>query len=296
MHNILLLGGVIYDKILTIDTYPAPGSDTLITSEKIIPAGCALNTAVTMKSFGMNPYVVGMIGREDDAEIIQYMQQLHLSTDAIHMTDKGNAGYCITMVDPAAERTFFTMKGVEYLFDEQMIPQDVNFSSIYLTGYFLLEHKQAVTILNYLSTCDIPIFLDPGVLISKLDRDLLQQLLSLCYAITPNEQEYELLQGFDINSIPLIIQKRGKGNITAKQGKEIYSCFPYDVKTIDTTGAGDCFVGALMSELLKKKTLSASLKTAVAAASFMTTVQGPHTLFNLKEIRKIEEHTRELRL
>ena len=73
MQNILLLGGIIFDKILTVSSYPPPGADTLINSERIVPAGCALNTAITLKSFGLQPFVLSTVGVDDYCEITEYM-------------------------------------------------------------------------------------------------------------------------------------------------------------------------------------------------------------------------------
>jgi sugar/nucleoside kinase (ribokinase family) len=295
MREVLLLGGVIFDKILTIASYPPSGSDTLITSEKIIPSGCALNTAVTLRSYGLRPHIVGTIGAADREDITGYMQSLGLPTDAIRSSDAGETGYCLTMVDPDAERTFFTKKGVESIFSEKAIPGDASFGMVYLTGYYLLEPRQAELVCAYLKTVDVPIIFDPGVLVSEIDEKLLQEILHLCYAITPNEIEYELLHSFDLSRIQLFIVKRGKGKITATFHDERYTCYPYDVETVDTTGAGDCFVGTLIAQLLGNKPLATVLQTASAAASYMTTIQGPHALFDPEEIDAIRDTTRELR-
>jgi sugar/nucleoside kinase (ribokinase family) len=295
MREVLLLGGVIFDKILTIASYPPPGSDTLITSEKIIPSGCALNTAVTLRSYGIRPHIVGTIGEADKKDITGYMQRLGLPTDGITTTDAGETGYCLTMVDPDAERTFFTKKGVESLFSVEAIPGNTAFGMIYLTGYYLLEPQQAEMVSAYLNTVDAPIIFDPGVLVSEIDQKLLQEILNRCYAITPNETEYELLHSFDLSRIQLIVVKRGKGAITTTFRDQRYTCYPYDVNTIDTTGAGDCFVGTLIAQLLEDRPLLTALQTASAAASYMTTIHGPHARFDPDEIETIRDTTRELR-
>ncbi len=295
MHSILLLGGIMFDKILTVSSYPSPGSDTLITSERTIPSGCALNTAFTLKSFGADPHVLSSAGEEDIGVIRAYMDRAGLPTDALAVTQEGKTGYCLTVVDPEAERTFFTRKGIESLFVRSMIPQQVEFSSVYLTGYFLLDPLRIQDILGYLRSCEVPIYFDPGVLIGEIDPILLQKVLDLCYAITPNEKEYEILKDFNLEHIQLIVQKRGKGIITAAKGGETYTCYPYDVDTIDTTGAGDCFIGTLMVQTLEGVPLGEALKTASAAASYMTTVSGPHSLFENEDVMEIRNHARELR-
>ncbi len=295
MHSVLLLGGVIFDKILTVEAYPASGEDTIITSENIIPSGCSLNTAVTMKSFHLEPYIVGTIGKEGSEDILSYLKERDLPPDAIRITESGETGYCLTVVDPSGERTFFTKKGAETSFEESMIPS-LNYSAIYLTGYFLLDRMQAEKVLAYLRTCSAPIFFDPGVLISQVEKPLLQSILDLCYAITPNEREYELLEEYNLENIELIIIKRGKGRITAESKEGSFTCYPYDVPTVDTTGAGDCFIGTLIAKLLEGTSFIEALRMSSAAASYMTGIQGPHTLFDPADIRKIRETTQELRL
>ena len=223
------------------------------------------------------------------------MHERGLPIDAVRKSEQGSTGYCLTIVDQNAERTFFTKKGVESLFDASIIPRIEYFSSIYLTGYFLLEHTQIERVLHYLRTCDVPIYFDPGVLIGEIHPDLLQQILDLCYAVTPNEKEFKMLKNFNLGHVEIIIQKRGKGIITAmKKGKE-YTSYPYDVATVDTTGAGDCFIGAFMAQTLEGAPLDDALKIASAAASYMTTVTGPHQLFDRDDIIRIRNHSQELR-
>ncbi len=295
MHNILLLGGVIFDRILTVDTYPVPGGDTFITSESTIPSGCALNTAITLRSYQQKPYIVSAVGTADDESISEYMSRFHLPHDCIRTVDTERTGYCITMVDQDGERTFFTSKGVESIFSSDMIPADIDFAAVYLTGYFLLDPSYASDILTYLKQCTAPIFFDPGVLIDAIDPVYLQQVLDLCYAVTPNEKEWELLGSFNLDKIPLVIQKRGKGKITVSQGDRVYVCYPFEVDTVDTTGAGDCFIGAFIAQYLEGKDLQNSLETASAAASYMTSLKGPHGMFDPENIENIRKHRRELR-
>ena len=108
--------------------------------------------------------------------------------------------------------------------------------------------------------------------------------------LTPNESEASALSGIDVVSISSArraafeLQKRGcrnvvvtlggKGAVALDEKGHFYHVPSFNVKVIDTTGAGDAFNGALALALGERRSLEDAIVFASAAAALSVTRVG----------------------
>jgi hypothetical protein len=72
-------------------------------------------------------------------------------------------------------------------------------------------------------------------------------------------------------------------------GQSFIKVDSYDVNVVDTTGAGDCFIGGLLYSLYDKgNSISDSLKFASASAAIKCTKYGPRSIASYDEVMAIE--------
>jgi ribokinase len=123
--------------------------------------------------------------------------------------------------------------------------------------------------------------------------------------IIPNEIEAEMITGissksenFDQEVINYFLS-RGVKEVIITKGchgsvygnlRELVYVDPYNVEVVDTTGAGDAFVGAIACEVAKGRTVKNSLKFATASSALAVTKFGaqssmPH-YFEVEEFLK----------
>lgn len=312
--DILVLGGLIYDRFLRIPEYPAPGLDAIIEEELEVPGGCALNAAVVMRALGTLPHIVSAIGSgvrtgSGDASgpgirtetghsgLEAYLYDHGLPTDCLRRDKDSRSGYCITFVDEGGERTFFTKKGLESHFDPSMVPGELHdgLAAVFLTGYYLLDPENDEKVASFLESLSVPLFFDPGALAGEIRPEVLRRVLHKAYCVTPNEYEYGLLEPRLPQDLPLLVLKKGiEGAVAIFQEKE-YTAFPYNVKSVDTTGAGDAFAGGLIAALVQGAELPRALKVASACGSLATTAPGPHAFFTGEEVNSLIQKNQELR-
>ena len=105
----------------------------------------------------------------------------------------------------------------------------------------------------------------------------------------PNENEFEVISGMELNDENLI---KFKNDITcelivtlgekgaALVGEDNISYFEApEVNAIDTTGAGDAFIGAFAFGLSSSKSVDESIKLAVERASLSVTKKGTQSSY-----------------
>jgi ribokinase len=119
-------------------------------------------------------------------------------------------------------------------------------------------------------------------------------LLERADLILPNETELELLTGkpvgtlLEVKAAAQILLERGakavivtlgdRGALHVTAGSAVHHQ-PRPVKAFDSTGAGDAFIGALISRLVHEPDLGKAIEFANAAAAISVTRAGTQTSF-----------------
>lgn len=303
-ENVLILGGIIIDQYLMIDSFPNREADVLITDSFEHVGGCAINVGTTLKNLGMVPHVVSVLGEDNwGRKIYDYLVAEQFPTDSIRRMPQHETGYCITMVEGSGARTFFTYKGCESNFYPDMVDNEMmsQISHVYLTGYFLLDPlytSDIVSLVERLKNQGATVLFDPCALVDQISPDVLTSIIHLSDIVTPNVNEMEKMKrvlSVDSN-ITQWLHDRGVGVIAQKmgnQGVEVWTeerhfhVPSYNVLSRDTTGAGDSFAGGLIYGLVQQFDIEKSFKFACACGALTTTMVGPHAHFTLDDVLNV---------
>ena len=119
----------------------------------------------------------------------------------------------------------------------------------------------------------------------KLDEEFLEYLNWLI----PNEIEFEVISGMEVNDENLINFKKEipcnllvtlgeNGAVLVKDDNVLYFDAP-KVNVVDTTGAGDAFIGAFAFGLSSSESLDKSIELAVEKASLSVTKKGTQSSY-----------------
>ena len=292
MMKMLICGGLLIDRYVTVDRFPARGGDGYITDSFDVVGGCALNMAKAARSLGAEPHIASFLGNDAWSIMISdFMEKERLPMDCIGQM-RGSTGHCVVFLEPDGERTFLTRKGCEAEYDDSLIPglPYGGYSVCAVTGYYLLDGTSGKLVdrLRELKDGGCPIVFDPGPLVDKIDESLVRRILGLCYVVTPNVAEAEALAGIQGEAgaeawakslsgkgCAVIITKGGDGGDLYQNGvKTAYAAEKTDI--VDTTGAGDGFTGAIAHALGTGMPLEKGVKLAARTAGLVASVRGPH--------------------
>jgi len=298
--NILICGGLLIDKYLVLDKYPARGGDGYVLENFDTVGGCAVNIAKTVKALGANPIIVSVLGSDHRGEMIMdFMRKERLPLDCVKQ-ENGNTGYCFVFLEPDGERTFLTHKGCETEFTDSLISMDTENSCpvAAVTGYYLLDDssKRLIDRLKGVKSRGCKIVFDPCPLADKIDAAYLDEMLTLSDIIVPNEAEANFLADFKGEKTPeqwalscnkravSVVIKKGAAGGTLYESGEKTRYTAANVNVVDTTGAGDSFTGAIAYAAGKRIPLEEAVTLAAQVAGRTVSIRGPHGEFNIGEI------------
>lgn len=254
----LVVGAAIVDIIMKIPRLPKSGEDILCTERKITIGGCAYNVANILKGFNIKHDLFVPVGSGIYGDIIK--KKLNEDGYEILINDlEMDNGYCLCLVEDDGERSFITVNGIEanhkkQWFDKLNMKQ---YENIYLAGYQLLGDKDDIIANWLISQNHKNIFFAPGPVINNINKNTLEKIFSVNPVLHLNEKEaldftkkenvndsilnlYELTK----NVVFITVGERG---VIFYDGENITHVNGEKVNVVDTIGAGDSHIGAIIS-------------------------------------------------
>lgn len=280
MGRVFVAGSINMDVVATADRHPKVGETVAGRQVLYFPGGKGANQAVAASRLGTGTTLIGRLGTDSfGAELRIFLGDQGIDLGYVVETAEAHTGTAIITV-AEADNTIVVVPGANGLVgaeDVEVVPLlkgDVAVSQFEIplptiAAFFgRAREAGAVTVLN-----PAPAQKMPG------------ELLALVDILVLNETELGFLGGSELSDddeaariidVARRLQARqdqticvtlGKRGVLALAGREEITVPGRAVKAIDTTGAGDCFVGALAAQLADDVPLRAAVAFANAAAS-----------------------------
>jgi len=258
---------------------PWPGSDTraLILAR---PGGSAANQAAWMARFGADVVFAGRAGARDVAyhrrELARAGVRAHLAADR-----EAETGSIVIMVAPDGERTMFTDRGANLRLRRSDVPARLldGAAALHLTGYTFCEPallEVALWLLGQARARGMAFTVDPGsaAFLARMEPDAFLRHTDGAAVCFPNRDEAAILTGEAdplamatrlTRSYGVVVVKLGAaGCVLALPGEPAVPIAAYPARVTDTTGAGDAFCGAFLSQWLARAPAAGSAGPAPA--------------------------------
>jgi ribokinase len=292
MARVIVVGSMNMDIIATLQRMPRPGETLNGDSITFCPGGKGLNQAVAAAQLGARTLFAGRLGRDAMGDqVLEFMTGRGIDVSNIHRTDSSPTANALVMVDSSAENHIIVIPAA----NAEVCPADAD-AIAFKPGDLLVCQFEvprpaiaavfararaagARTLLNA-----APALTDaPAALWAETDLLVVNEteLSQLSGVAVPGDATIEdvavaarrLIQRPD----QTVIATLGvRGAVAVTSGEWITSP-GRAVRAVDTTGAGDCFVGALSAALVAGQPLPMALRQANVAASIAVTRLGTGT-------------------
>lgn len=276
-NRVIVLGSINVDIVSRVAALPLPGETVPGGPLEVLLGGKGANQAVAAALSGSETTMLGCVGTQSFGLRLQDMMEGY-GVDMAHVaTLDGPSGAALIGVEAGAENSIIVSPGANGRADEATFPDpgagDHVLAQLELPASVVLDYFQrakalgATTILNTAPAVKVP-----DALFDLSDVLILNETEMATYAGEgkPADQAVRLRRRDD----QLIIATLGADGLVALDGDEVRTLAAQRVDPVDTTGAGDCFCGALTARLAAGEAIWDALAYAQAAAAISVTRPG----------------------
>ena len=285
--KICVIGSSNIDQIAYTKNIPADGETLFGDSFQMGFGGKGANQAVMAGLLGADVYMITCLGDDVYKEMtINNYEANNVNTNHIQLV-KGASGVAPIWVDATGQNRIIVIPGANNEIDAQKAIssiEEIGNISV-LVGQCEIPMEVNHEVFQHAKNNSITTIFNPAPA-KKLEGEFLEHISWLI----PNENEFELISGMEHNDdnflkfneeIPcnLIVTLGEKGAVLVDENKTHYFEAP-TVNAIDTTGAGDSFIGTFAYELSESNSPESSVKKAVEKASQSVTKKGTQSSYS----------------
>jgi fructokinase len=277
-----------------------------VTSFEKAPGGAPANVAAAVARLGGQSAFIGKLGMDAFGDfLIETLKQVGVCTDYIFRTNKANTALAFVSLKDDGDRdfSFYRNPSADMLLDKSEIDSSW-FNSGDILHFCSVDLVDApvrwahVTAIKAMKNAGGIISFDPNIRLPLWEdheeyKKVICNFLPYADILKVSEDELEFITGFsneekgikwllDFNPKVLLITRGSSGVSAFYSGKKL-SMKGHKVNAVDTTGAGDSFIGSFLYKIIENSIGIASipddkmieiLQLANAVAALTTTKKG----------------------
>ena len=289
MTRIINFGSLNIDYVYQVDHFLRAGETLAAAKRSIHMGGKGLNQTVALYRSGQSVSHVGILG-EDGKALFDFLKSSSVQTDFLKIASNGSSGHTIIQVTPDGENAILYYPGTNHELTENLIDSALNASSqndVVLVQNEVNDVAQIITKAKKkgLRTVFNPAPFTNEVLhypLDAVDALILNETEAAAMINMGNTDPLELIQELKKrlpNSLIILTTGR-KGLVYTNPGINGKAMPAYKMPAIDTTGAGDTFVGFALRAIVDfwekadRKQFEKLLDDAILAAGLSVTKAG----------------------
>src|SRR5439155_9834289 len=274
---ILVFGSINIDLLVPVPDLPSPGETVLGGDYRLSPGGKGANQALAACRAGAAAVMAGAVGDDSFAgAALELLKQEGVDLGLVRRVERPT-GCAAIMVGGAGENLIAVAPGANAeavasaVPDEVLGPGTIVFCQMEVPAaetsalIYRAAARGARTVLNLAPALAI----GPGSL-GDLDLLVANEMEAITLGGDPGHIAQRLRQGF-------VVTRGAAGSTAFLAGGERIDIPALAVDAVDTTGAGDTFVGVLAAGLDQGMTLEVALRRASAAAGLACLAHGAQT-------------------
>lgn len=277
--KIVNLGSLNLDNIYSVPHIICGGETLLAGGMTESIGGKGLNQSVAVARSGSQIYHAGMIGT-GGGQLKAYLDSSGVDTSLIQSCGE-TQGHTVIQVDPSGQNSIIVCGGSNQKVDQKYVDQ--TFGHFQAGDYLMLQNE--ISNLDYILKSAGQRGLRIVLNASPINDDLLRLDFSSLDWLVINEIECAAISGC-VNArdgyrtlrdrypdIGILLTVGAEGSVSWKDGKEIVQA-ACPAEAIDTTGAGDTYVGYFIGCLAQGYSRRDSMRLASTAAAIAVSRRG----------------------
>jgi len=276
---ILVFGSINLDLIFDMETLPAPGETRLARSMRTEPGGKGANQAVAAARDGAEVALYGAVGRDSFAGPAQAgLEAAGVDLWGVEAV-AGATGVASIVTDDAGRNAIAVAAGANLRARQDKVPDEFLDEATIVLVQMECDAGETAKLISRASAAGARVILNLAPA-----ADLPLAALKKCWLIVVNEQEAihlaaQVGSGADAADLSAklgvgVLRTLGEAGSEAMLDGAMHRVAAHAVQAVDTTAAGDCFVGVLAAALDRGLDLPAAMKRASAAAALACTKRG----------------------
>ena len=282
-QRIAVLGSANMDLVVRQPRLPRPGETMFGSDFSTVPGGKGLNQAVAAARAGGSVEFLGAVGADAFGDALrECLRREGIGVDGLATVEAPTGTAHISVLD-GGENAIVVVSGAN---NAVTALDDAARAAIAASGFLVLQFERPADLvaeaLEFAQENGVLTVLTPAPV-----RAVEPGLLSLVDILVLNEHEVRELAGLDDvvdagralsrEARTVVVTQGARGAFVAEDGELAGEVAPHRVEPIDTTAAGDTFVGVLVARLAAGDEPKGALRAASVAAALSTTKLGAST-------------------
>lgn len=302
MFDVVGLGTVAADIVKRVDQLPAADGFAVILDTTFLPGGSGSNVMTQISRLTGRCAYIAQVGDDSVGEVvINSLKSEGVDTSGFVIKKQGSTIHTEIVVDKHGEKFILLSLGDSFL---TLDTGDVNYGLLDLAKvYFtdLLPGGPAIEGLKRAKKQGLATVVNMQVNLATMtglgvDKATILQALPYIDVFAPcREGLFDLCETQDLLEAKiamravfqktLLVTLGGKGSVAFDETDQMISVSPYPAKVVDTTGAGDSYLGGfIFQRFLRQSDLKTSMEFASRCAAFTCGGLGARSCPTLKDV------------
>lgn len=273
MAKILNIGSLNLDYVYAVPHFVEAGETLLAARRDVFAGGKGLNQTVAAARAGAQVYHGGAVGADGDM-LLELLKEAGADVSAVARADVPT-GHAIIQVSPQGENAIIILGGANRAVTAKTV--EAALEKVAAGDILLLQNEinGLADIIRRAAKKGLRILFNPA----PMEASVKALPLELLDTLVVNEGEGRALAG-DMEALRAaypkqrILLTQGSRGASLWTGSELLFQSAFPVKAVDTTAAGDCFLGYYAAALAEDLPFAQALRLASAASALAVQKQG----------------------